>query len=379
VLHPIDGAGEVALEIFERLKEGRLLQSTVRIGPLDVSHVTAPAEGDLEAAAAQAAGTVGVRITLGNARAFLEGIPERRRKKLGPLLDRLGDTPSDPLRHPQPGAELSREEARRLVIDPLWRDWRPFLRLVPWTASELLPGRSFTADTFPGRFEDLDAYAERDATRALMRRTPATLNSELRHMALLLQLRGDPRAGNVAAETILIARRRPSVLLRALAERERWRQLWAHVPLPEEFRARLRERLRVALGQLSVEWTNVQLLDLAQAALEGMARDAGELGFSSGLADPDSLPLEAVMRLAEHASSILREPETRRSYARLNRQEILSQATRTWREVLPAGSLFEVAQFAGSTCFGACPHRCFEQKPMGSARDVFEARTPPRG
>jgi hypothetical protein len=375
VLHPVDGAGEIVLEILE-VSESRVLQSTVKIGPGAPSHVTAPADGDLESTVQHVAGSKGVRISLGNARSFLETIPQRRRMKLAALLDRLGDTPAEDLVHPQPGAEMSLPEARQLVVDPVWRDWRPFLRFITWSASTLLQVRAPTAETFPLPFEEIEAFAGRDAGHVLKRRAPAALNSELRHMALLLHLRGDARAGAVAAETIAVERRRPSVLLKALAERERWRQLWAHAPLPDDYRAQVRDQIRRALGDAPPSWREVKLLDLAQAVMEGAARDFGELGFTPGLPPVEQLPLPAALRFAEHAASVLEDPELRRFHARIGREESLARESLVWGDALPPGSLFEIAQFVEGVCCGACPHRCFEQTPAADPAEVFRAEIP---
>lgn len=375
-LSPVGTGGGMALEVYEPVAAGRVLRSTVML-PLraPATAVSVPLDGPLERALQPTqAATEWASLSVGQARALLEALPARRRGPLVPVLDRLRCHAPEPLTPPGPGELLTLETARALVRERPWRDWRPFSALVEWPDGALsMPAR---VDAFPG---GVQAGARLASTRLpdllAERGVGASVAAGLRHMATWLHLRGDPRAGAVAAESVWAAKRRPAALTRALLERELWLQRWALMRLPAGYRGALREALRAMLAPPGTEWPDVQRLDLAQAAAEGLVRAHGESATTPGLPPVDALDLALAMRLADRARALLQDPSWRR-LARAQRLAALLDAARQWVDEAPATVAFELARFAVSVCFDRCPHRCFEQSPGAAPEQVFRGDRP---
>jgi hypothetical protein len=201
VIRPVLAENTAWLDIYEELPGGQAVQSSLcwpirrRLDfmstPLDVplaqyQDVTVDPGRD-------------AKISLGQARAFLEGVPESLRKAIGPILDRLQGIQSEELAPPTPEGSLSSDEARAVLRRPVWSEWQPFAGLV----TDATPTEAELAQT------------------QLSRRGGATWLAEgLRHMALVMHLRGESEAPAVAAEAVWTARKRASPLVLALAEAE---------------------------------------------------------------------------------------------------------------------------------------------------------------
>lgn len=378
LLSPLGPNETAVLELIEELEPGRCLRTTVVFGlggALD--RFTVPAAGNLDAVVGEVeAGLRWGRLELGQARSLLEGLRRKQRDLVRPVLERLSAVDAVELPWPAPAPGLELPAARDLVRDPLWAEWRPFARVVEWPDEAIESTGGLAPERFPGELALTAAQAAQLSPDLLRERgVRPRLAAGLRHMALVMSLRGDARAGAVAAAAAWAARRRPCSLVVALVERELWLQLWTHARLPFAYRSQVRDAVRARLSASSPKWEDVQRLDLAQAAAEGMARAAGEVREDGRLPPVAELDLDAALQLADRARATFADASLRRR-ARGGRFEVVAEAARGWLDEAPPQAAFEVAQLLATTCLDGCPHDCFSARPVGRSALVLEGDNP---
>jgi hypothetical protein len=192
-LEPLDAAGRVHLEIVEDIGDGRVVHTIVCFGHAKGAALSVPMRATLdEAVTPPHAGAGSIEIRLGQVRTLLEGLTGTSRVRLAHLVERLHDTPPEPLDGPQPTEPLAADEVHALMEVSWWQAWRPFVT---------------------GRRRAGPAGAFRGATAR-------RVAEGLRFNALAMHLVGDERAPRVAADAVWAARGRRTPLVKALAQHE---------------------------------------------------------------------------------------------------------------------------------------------------------------
>lgn len=374
-LSPVGPRDTAVLEILEDVGGGRSVATTVLLSmsgpaetfsrPLDVplNEATRPGFDDA------------VELTLGQARWLLESLPVKRRSRLGPVLERLVAAPAQLIERPSPALELPRSDAMALAADPAFTRWRPLAAWVGWP-DDVLEQPVDDDVVFPVDAVTLAKRVDAELARSLAnQKMRDTFAAGLRHMALWLSLRGDPCAGHVGAEALRVARRRPGSLSFAMAERDLLLQRWSLGRLPEAFRQAVRDRVRAFLAVETVGWDDVALLDLAQAATEGLARSAGFARGATRLTVPGDDEIEVAVGVARRALASLKDKPLQQAL-RTGRLASLAEEARGWLEGAPLESAFQLVQFVSATCLNGCPHDCLRRKPRRAPLPVFRGPCP---
>lgn len=374
LLSPVGPRDTAALEILEDVGGGRGVATVVIIAMSGAAETfSQPLEISVEETRKAAARDV-VELSLGQARWLVESLPTKRRTRLGAILERLSTTPSEPIERPSPLEELSATDALALAADPAFVRWRPLATSVGWPDEEL--EQPANEDSFPVPKASLKSRAREELARSLaVNKTREAFSSGLRHMALWMSLRGDARAGQVAQEALRVVQRRPGLLSEAIAERDLLLQRWSLGQLPVSFRKSLRAEVRDVLSVSTVEWSDVALLDLAQAAAEGVARATGFASRATGIAIPPRHDIEVAIAVARRAQASLRDKPLRQTL-RAGRLAALADEAREWLEGAPIEAAFQLVQFVSSTCLDGCRYDCLRRVPEGSPSTVYNGPCP---
>lgn len=415
-LSPLRSNGAWVLDVFHEVGPGRVVRASHLVAPTGrVELSTLPEDEALSAIRATRA-EAWAELSLARAKFVLQRLPRTATKRVAPTLERLAAVEPEPLVPPVPGGAFTMEEANALVAAPgLFTEWRPFAPIVPALVDPLLvdrrviaprldaPGGADPAPTdsqiadpqiadrpvihayppsstpFPVTAETIEVLADQTLEVTLAKRgAPARLAAALRHAATWLALRGDTRAERVSFEAYLVAKRRPGqVLLRALVLREIRHRLWMQATLPDAYRQQLREAARRALeseqGRTGETWEDVRLLDFAQAALEGLAREAGQSEETPRLPAVETLDAVLACRFAGWADVELRDTLAR---PRLSAKVAARAFTRLvgWLPGAPMAMLASLLRFRDEACRGGCPHGCWNRSPEGAPKPVFLGR-----
>lgn len=374
LLSPVGPRDTAALEILEDVGEGRGVATMVIVAMSSAADTfSRPLEVSVEEARQAAAPDV-VELSLGQARWLIESLPTKRRTRLKAIVERLSTTPSVPIERPAPTQHLTDDEARALAEDPAFVRWRPLATGVGWPDAAL--EQPPTTEPFPVPLAQLKARAREELARCLqVNKTRESFSSGLRHMALWMSLRGDPRAGAVAHEALQVVQRRPGLLSEAIAERDLLLQRWSLGQLPSGFREALRVAVRNELAADEVGWEQVALLDLAQAAAEGIARAAGFAQRASKLEVPAASDLQTAIAVAQRAQLSLRDKPLRQTL-RAGRLAALADEAREWLEGAPIEAAFQLVQFVSSTCLDGCRYDCLRRIPSESAASIYNGPCP---
>ncbi len=378
-LSPLGPIDAVLVEIFEQPEEARPLRTNIALR-FDGTFVAAaePLEDAPKAIARRADDADWTRLSLGQARALLETMATKGRERLAPLLERLEGVAIEPLPVPVPTALLAPDEAWALLDHPLLAAWMPISSL-HWPRSLLAASAHAAWDHFPLHL-DQTAQVAQDLLGTHLARPPRAdaLAIGLRLLALAFHVRGDPRAAALAAEALVVARHRPAPVAMALAQKHLITQLYHHAEMPRDYSREVRDHLRNRLAPTEASWEDVQRLDLAQGAAEGLAREACRTSKAPVLPPPESLDFEAALRFGDKAREGLAKPAFRRRVAS-GREEATAEPLRGWLELGTPEAVIGTMRIAGRHCLDVCPFRCFERLPQAPPAEVWASETVPGG
>lgn len=302
------------------------------------------------------------QLSLAQARSLLERLPQRWSQAVAPTLERLAGIQPEPAAPLPPSEALSPDDISELLVHPVFANWDPVASVIPILVEHFLlvsgPGPD---EDFPASDKQVQSLAQQAIDSVKRRRGGLRrLEQGLRHAALWLSLKGDSRASRVSFEAHRVNSESGSQkLLSALSQRKLWQHLWAQVELPDDYRRKLRQLSRYLVGVGEISWEEVRTLDLTQAALEGLAREAGQQQARSGLPSPDSLNTAAAREFALWGKDGLSGLFIRKRIP----SRLQAQTFARWLQAQPEGSpaMFDSAlRLREESCRGKCPYLCWD-------------------
>ncbi len=348
-----------SFRLHERLASGETLRTSIQlIGSDAVEWWSEPV------ARAGEDDPLATRLSLGAARTLVEGMGAGARKRLAPLVARLEALDAEPLPRAVPGAALEPGVARALVSEAPFAAWRPLEAMHGWSPELLASGRDDPREAWPPRVESVAALAQ-GRLETHVAEAASSAAHRLHRFSALLRLRGDARAEGVAGEAVLAARGRATPVLVAWAEAELARRLPWQAPLPLEYRAELRALLRARVG---AGLDALRTLDLAQAALEAMAREQAARPGWPGLPAPAEMPVDRALAVGTRLAALLARRDRAWSVDELAYELGL-------HEPLAEPVLRALAEFAVRGCLRECPRRCFT-RPAGELEAHLDGDSP---